>query len=172
MEEDVSDALAKRNFGFVADLSFSIHILSLHNIKRLLHGCPILNWDSGCYKHAKKYIDNYDCSGNFHGPNDQYGGNWGHGDSKPFTALLDSGVVFDNWYSVGKNINFGKSISIGARVSLSSFTTLIWKSTRRVGCAYKDCRHRGRGYFYYCNYDPYVPNPSEKQCIDNILPAN
>ncbi|EGW30015.1 uncharacterized protein SPAPADRAFT_68858 [Spathaspora passalidarum NRRL Y-27907] len=171
MEGEVgSGELSKRLFGLSFDLGFSINILTFHNFKRILHGDPLLCWDHGLYRHAKHYIDRYDCSGDFHHPDGPYGSNWGIGSSKAFSVSADAGFVVDKWYGLGKSIGFGKSISLGAKVSLNSFTNLIWKSTRRVGCAYKDCRHRGRGYFYYCNYDPCANNPSYRVVQSNIPP--
>ncbi|EGW34050.1 uncharacterized protein SPAPADRAFT_148416 [Spathaspora passalidarum NRRL Y-27907] len=154
--------IEKRGFGIVADILFVTEMFTLHNLKRLRHGVPLLNWDSGCYKHAQNLADSYDCSGNFPDPGNEYGNNQGTGNSNPVTVVADSAVVVDSWYAPSTSYNYGNP------TAMNSFTNLVWKSTTKVGCAYKDCRSKKRGYYYTCSYDPAgnVPNFGKQ----NIFP--
>ncbi|EGW30014.1 uncharacterized protein SPAPADRAFT_52858 [Spathaspora passalidarum NRRL Y-27907] len=158
------DELSKRNFGISFDLGFSINILSLQNSMRSSHGCPLLNWDQNCYTAAKQVVSKYDCSSNSQTSGSSSSGNWGTGSSNPFSPIIDCGNVVNSWYNKGKKYNYG------ATCPLNAFTNLIWKSTSKVGCAYKDCRSHGNGYYYYCNYSPSVSNPSNSQKTSNVAP--
>ena len=57
---------------------------------------------------------------------------------KPFKAWYDEGETYD--YSTANEYNH--------------FTQVVWKGSKKVGCAYKDCRSTGWGLYIVCEYDP------------------
>ncbi|CAK7896546.1 secreted protein Pry1p [[Candida] anglica] len=123
------------------DSTFSKNILDAHNQKRALHDAPELSWDKDAYDYAQKYADNYDCSGvltHSHGP---FGENLAAGYHTGVDAL-------DAWYDEGQSYNYAASNSY------DHFTQVVWKSTTKLGCAYKDCSSTGWGRYIICSYDP------------------
>lgn len=121
--------------------SWAQNILAEHNSKRALHSAPALTWDTDAYNYAQNYANQYDCSGTLthsHGP---YGENLAAGYSTGADAV-------DAWYNEGSTFDYS------AANTYNHFTQVVWKSTTKVGCAYKDCRAQNWGYYIICSYDP------------------
>lgn len=121
-----------------ADASFAKSILDAHNKKRALHSASDLSWDTTCYKYAQNYAEKYTCGSSLVHSGGPYGENLAEGYS-------DGVAAFNAWYSEGNNYDYST-----ANV-FDHFTQIIWKSTTKLGCAYKDC---GSGWYVICSYDP------------------
>ncbi|KAM7267733.1 hypothetical protein ACFE04_009899 [Oxalis oulophora] len=109
---------------------------------------PPLVWDKKLETYAQQYANKrkYDCK--LVHSNGPYGENifWGSGIGwKPSQAVAA-------W--VGERIyyNHGLNLCVGGE-DCGHYTQVVWKSTRRVGCAMVNCLS-GRGVFMTCNYQP------------------
>jgi hypothetical protein len=60
--------------------------------------------------------------------------------------------------------NFKVEPNTEHRTYLATFTQLVWKSTKRAGCAIVDC---AEGYSVVCRYDP--PGNIAGQYVANVL---
>ncbi|SGZ55418.1 CIC11C00000003622 [Sungouiella intermedia] len=120
------------------DPTWAKEILDLHNEKRALHSAPALTWDADVYAYAQAYADKFTCGGSLKHSGGQYGENLALGFSTAETA-------FEAWYSEGDNYDYSTASSF------DHFTAVIWKSTTKLGCAYKEC---DQGRYTICSYDP------------------
>ncbi|GAV27995.1 hypothetical protein PMKS-001463 [Pichia membranifaciens] len=119
---------------------FASQILAEHNAKRALHGVSNLSWDDTLASYAQNYADSYDCSGTLTHSGGQYGENLALG-------YTTTGSV-DAWYSEGNGYNYGSGCSV-----YDHFTQVIWESTTKVGCGFKQCDSYW-GTYIICSYDP------------------
>lgn len=133
---------------------FQSQILAEHNAKRSLHGVDSLSWDSTLAQYAQNFADQYDCSGSLSHSGGPYGENLALG-------YTTTGSV-DAWYSEGDNYNYGSTCSV-----YDHFTQVVWKSTTKVGCGYKQCDSYW-GTYIVCSYDPAGNYIGE--CDSNVLP--
>lgn len=121
--------------------TFARSILDAHNKDRAKHDASPLAWDKDAYNYAKNNADNYDCSGvltHTHGP---FGEN--------LAAGYNSGpAAVKAWYDEGKLYHYG------TENTYNHFTQVIWKGSKKVGCAYKDCSKKNWGLYVVCEYDP------------------
>ncbi|KAK6459441.1 CAP domain-containing protein, partial [Scheffersomyces xylosifermentans] len=138
-----------------ADASFFQPVLDLHNEKRSDHGVGSLTWNTDVYNYAQAYADKYDCSGNLQHSGGKYGENLAVGFS-------DGTSAFNAWYAEGNNYDYSTANSF------DHFTAIVWKDTTQLGCAYKDCRSSGHGYYVICSYNP--PGNVIGQGKQNVLP--
>ena len=142
---ETSSSSSSSDFSGVEDEDFSKNILDAHNAKRARHGVPNLSWDNAAYQYAQAYADKYDCSGNLKHSGGKYGENLGVGFSTGQS-------VVNAWYNeAGED---GTDYDYGSATDYNHFTALIWKSTTKVGCAYKDCSAQNWGKYIVCSYDP------------------
>ena len=133
------------DFSGVKDTKFAQQILDAHNQKRARHGVPDLTWDATVYQYAQKFADQYSCSGNLQHSGGKYGENLAVG-------YADGAAALQAWYEeAGKD---GLSYSYGSSSVYNHFTQVVWKSTTKLGCAYKDCRAQNWGLYVVCSYDP------------------
>jgi pathogenesis-related protein 1 len=123
------------------DKSFAKSILDAHNDARSKHSAPALAWDQQVYQYAQDYADKYDCSGQLTHSGGQYGENLAVGYSSGPLAL-------DAWYDEGQTYDYSSANSF------DHFTQVVWKSTTKLGCAYKDCSAQNWGKYIICSYDP------------------
>lgn len=123
------------------DDDFKNNILDAHNKKRSQHGVLKLSWDEDAYQYAKDYANKYDCSGDLQHSGGSFGENLAVG-------YKDGSSAVDAWYDEGKNYDYSSASSF------DHFTQVIWKSTTKVGCAYKDCSSENWGKYIVCSYDP------------------
>lgn len=165
--ETSSSSSSSSDFGGVQDEDFSKDILDAHNTKRARHGVPNLVWDGAVYEYAQAYADKYDCSGNLKHSGGKYGENLGVG--------FNTGEsVVNAWYDeAGVD---GTDYDYGSATDYNHFTQLIWKSTTKLGCAYKDCSAENWGKYIVCSYDPAGnvmgtdPSTGKSYMAENVLP--
>lgn len=137
-------------------------ILDFHNQKRALHGVCPLAWSDTLYQFAKQLADAKLCS-DFsltHTANNPYGENLSMGWGNDF--LKGPNV----WYEEGNNLDWSNPSAI----PYSHFSQMIWKSTTKLGCAWKDCNAQGNGYYLVCEYDPKGNTNANGGKVANILP--
>ncbi|CAK9435573.1 uncharacterized protein LODBEIA_P03000 [Lodderomyces beijingensis] len=132
---------ASANVGGTQDSSFSKAILDAHNAKRALHGVGALSWDQDAYNYAQNYANQYSCSGNLKHSGGKFGENLAVG-------YPDGPSAVEAWYDEGQTYNYN------AANTFDHFTAIVWKSTTKLGCAYKDCRAQNWGLYVICSYDP------------------
>lgn len=137
------------------DKSFAKLMLDSHNAYRAEHSAGPLTWDKEAYTYAKKVADDYDCSGVLTHTHGGFGENLACG-YKSGTAALKA------WYDEGETYDYT------AANSYDHFTQVVWKSTTKLGCAYKDCRYNNWGLYVVCEYSP-VGNVVGKS-LENVLP--
>lgn len=121
--------------GFQED--FKREIRAAHNQKRALHGASPLFWSFDLETEAEAYAVKYQCGDDLVHPGSQKGENLAYG-YESATATVEA------WYSEGVNYDYST-----ANV-FDHFTQVIWKSSKHLGCAYKDCG----GLYVICLYDP------------------
>ena len=143
------------SLGLTEDPAFAKDILDAHNKYRALHGAGPLSWDAGAYQYAQNNANNYDCSGVLTHTHGQYGENLAAGYSSGSSAVKA-------WYDEGETYNYAASNSY------DHFTQVVWKSTTKVGCAWKDCTAQNWGHYVICEYDP--PGNFVGQSRANVLP--
>ncbi|CAI5756649.1 unnamed protein product [Candida verbasci] len=137
------------------DKSFATSILDAHNQYRSQHQAGDLSWDIDTYNYAKNNADNYDCSGILTHTHGQYGENLAAG-FKDGPSVVQAWVDEPYDYSTADTYNH--------------FTQVVWKGSKRVGCAYKDCRSNGWGLYVVCEYDPAGNIIGQER--ENVLPSN
>ncbi|CAN3358520.1 protein Pry1p [Diutina catenulata] len=123
------------------DKQFAQDMLDMHNKFRAVHDAPPLTWASKPYEFAKKMAANYDCSGvltHSHAPD--LGENLAAG-------YPDAKAVVQAWYDENETYTYGDE------THYDHFTQVVWKSSRYLGCAYKQCGGKV-GTYVVCEYDP------------------
>lgn len=139
--------------------AFKYQILDEHNIKRALHGVDGLEWDEEVYAAAQAYADAYTCDGTLvHSGNSLYGENLAYGYSTRGTV--------DAWYSEIEYYDFNNP---GYTPGVGHFTQVVWKSTTKLGCAFKYCNDY-YGAYVVCNYSPPGNYVNEGYFEANVLP--
>lgn len=123
--------------------TFQSAMVSGHNNKRSLHeSTGSLEWDDTLATYAQNYADNYDCSGDLVHSGGSYGENLAVG-------YDDQGTI-DAWYDEIKKYNFDDP---SYSESTGHFTQVVWKSSTKVGCGYKQCGG-SVGKYVICSYNP------------------
>ena len=122
--------------------------LNGQNAARAAVGLAPLAWDNKLAAYAQWWANQrrYDCAlEHSHGP---YGENifWGSDSSFSPAFAVQSWAVEGRWYDYYSN-----SCTYGQ--DCGHYTQIVWKNTRRVGCARVVCND-GLGVFVTCNYDP------------------
>lgn len=123
------------------DNSFASAILNAHNEKRAAHNVAPLTWDDKLYQYAANYAQSYSCSGGLTHSGGPYGENLALG-------YADGPSAVEAWYDEGANYDYSSA------TTFDHFTQVIWKSTTKLGCAYKDCSAENWGKYVICSYDP------------------
>uniref|UniRef100_T1KLV2 SCP domain-containing protein n=2 Tax=Tetranychus urticae TaxID=32264 RepID=T1KLV2_TETUR len=121
--------------------------LSTHNYLRRLHGSPPLHWDHNLYRFARKRAEHMAATDIFAHPRHlPYGENlyyvWG--------AVPSCKSAVDAWYNEIRHFNYRWPTFSPAT---GHFTQVVWRGTRRVGCAAAQSR-RTRRIYIACNYWP------------------
>lgn len=114
----------------------------------LLSGLSPLIWDGKLASYATWWANQrrYDCSlTHSTGP---YGENlfWGSGSDWTPTFAVQS------WVVEGRSYNYNTN-SCDGRGMCGHYTQIVWRDTKRLGCARVVCEN-GAGVFITCNYDP------------------
>lgn len=137
------------------DEDFARDTLDAHNQYRADHGVGALSWDVDAYNYAKNDADNYDCSGILTHTHGEFGENLAAG-------FKNGPAAVKAWYDEGETYDYS------AANTFDHFTQVVWKSTTKVGCAYKDCTSTGWGLYIVCEYDP--PGNVIGYSSENVLP--
>lgn len=116
--------------------------LAAHNQWRVLHHAPNLIWDKELANYAQKYAKK--C--------------WFKHSSSPYGENLAAGfssisLAVNTWYKEHTRYSYDKP---GFSMSTGHFTQVVWKSSKKLGCAYAICdgRNGTPGTFWVCEYSP------------------
>lgn len=123
------------------DGGFALEMINAHNQYRQLHQAPNLSWDLTLALYAQANADSYSCSGSLQHTGGPYGENLAAG----YSSGLDS---VSAWYNEINDYDWSSTSTF------NHFTQVVWKSTTKLGCAYKDCRSNNWGLYVVCEYDP------------------
>ncbi|KAL8488805.1 hypothetical protein ACS0TY_024467 [Phlomoides rotata] len=122
--------------------------LGAQNAARAALRLPPLMWDAKIARYAAAYANKRrgDCA--LQHSNGPYGENifWGSGNG--WTA----GQAAAAWCSERRGYNYWSN-SCAYGQECGHYTQIVWKGTRRIGCARAVC-YGGMGVFMICNYDP------------------
>lgn len=131
-----------------AEASLAAEFLVPHNAARAALGLRPLVWDPTLASYAARYAARRrkDCA--LVHSNGPYGENifWGGGGGWRAAQAVAAWVGERRWYRHSDN-------SCAWGQECGHYTQIIWRSTRRLGCAMVACA-AGRGVFITCNYDP------------------
>jgi uncharacterized protein YkwD len=121
--------------------------IDTHNKYRAEVGASPIEWDEDLANYAADWAVQKGLEGcNMqHRPRDGYGENLYWSSGMPFSA---SGAV-NSW---GSEINDYHGEVVGqSNAVVGHYTQIVWKTTKRVGCAAFNC---GSTVLVVCNYDP------------------
>lgn len=157
--------------------SYADIVVMHHNIHRANHSAPDLQWDEGLASTAQKigetcmYEHNVEMDGGGYGQNIAAG-------APPENI---SSILTEHFYNNEMGFFqpfYGQAsppMDEATFDSFGHFSQMVWKDTKKVGCATVNCEGKGNGpnglgnvadnvspYFIVCNYDPpgtCVPGP-------------
>ncbi|EXB94562.1 hypothetical protein L484_022874 [Morus notabilis] len=116
-------------------------------VRKALRMRPLV-WDPRLEKYARWYADKrrYDCA--LVHSNGPYGENifWGSGEGWTPAQAAEAWVAEQRWYRYWSNSCAGGEVC-------GHYTQIVWRETRKIGCARVTC-FGGKGVFMTCNYDP------------------
>ncbi|KAI3446662.1 hypothetical protein Pfo_003327 [Paulownia fortunei] len=122
--------------------------MGMQNAARSALRLPPLVWDPKLERYAAWYANQRreDCA--LQHSNGPYGENifWGSGDGWTPAQAAAAWVAERRGYNYWSN-----SCAYGEECG--HYTQIVWRDTRRIGCARVVC-YDGRGVFMTCNYDP------------------
>ncbi|KAG0076434.1 hypothetical protein BGZ90_008710, partial [Linnemannia elongata] len=131
-------------------------ILQTHNNYRARHGASPLTWDNTLAQFGSNWLQQH-CQMQHSGG--KYGENLAAG-YKDFKTGIDA------WYNEVSKYNYGSG---GFSSATGHFTQVVWKGSKRVGCAKRFCP--GSNWtIYICNYDP--PGNVQGQYQENVSPPS
>ncbi|CDR87748.1 related to PRY1-strong similarity to the plant PR-1 class of pathogen related proteins [Sporisorium scitamineum] len=144
--------------------SFEQTMLSMHNADRAKHSASPLTWDTTLASAAAKWASG--CKWQ-HTPNNPYGQNIAAGTASNFGAKQSCTM----WYDEVSQYDFSAAQYSDAT---GHFTQMVWKGTKRLGCAIQECTasqmglgSSGKAQYVVCNYDP--PGNVIGQFKENVL---
>ncbi|KAL0359779.1 UNVERIFIED_CONTAM: Pathogenesis-related protein PR-1 [Sesamum calycinum] len=122
--------------------------LSVQNAARAALKLPPLVWDPNIARYAAWYANQRRVDCELEHSNGPYGENifWGSGNG--WTAAQAAAA----WVSERREYNYWSNSCVYGQ-ECGHYTQIVWKDTRRMGCARVVC-YGGRGVFMICNYDP------------------
>lgn len=125
--------------------SLADSMLAAHNSIRRSVGVPPLVWSDRLADFAQEWADYLATHRQFsHRRNSPYGENLFE-----ITGARASPVeVVNDWASESRNYQYRSN---GCRGVCGHYTQIVWRDTRRVGCA---AARSGRTEVWVCNYDP------------------
>lgn len=134
------------------------NILAAHNQYRAYHHAPNLIWDEKLASYAAHYASR--CR--FEHSSSPYGENLAAG-----TLPIFEGVKA--WYAESAQYSYAHP---GFSKATGHFTQMVWKSTKRLGCAYAICNGKNgtHGRLLVCEYSPAGNIMGKKYYIANVLP--
>ncbi|KAL8037239.1 hypothetical protein ABFX02_11G026900 [Erythranthe guttata] len=139
-----TNAAAQGNGGGDAVQQF----MRMQNRARSALRLPPLVWDQKLAQYASAYANQRRADCALRHSNGPYGENifWGSGDGwSPSQAAAA-------WVSERRGYNY-RSNSCSGGQQCGHYTQIVWRDTRRIGCARVVCDD-GTGVFMTCNYDP------------------
>jgi pathogenesis-related protein 1 len=129
----------------VERVSLAGSMLAAHNAVRQAVGVPALTWSVELATFAQQWANQLVARGQFaHRRNSPYGENL----YEITGARTTPSEVVDQWASESKNYRYGSNTCRGV---CGHYTQIVWRDTRRVGCA---VARTGRTEVWVCNYDP------------------
>ena len=129
----------------VKRVSLADNILAAHNLVRRAVGVPSLTWSVELAAFAQQWANELVARGKFsHRRNSPYGENL----YEITGARTTPGEVVEQWVSESKNYRYGLNTCRGV---CGHYTQIVWRDTRRVGCA---VAATARSEVWVCNYDP------------------
>jgi len=133
--------------------------LATHNQLRRLHQVPNLEWDETLANYAQRYATK--CV--FKHSSSPYGENLASGYPSVNAAI-------NAWYAENKNYSY---MWPGFSYKTGHFTQVVWKSTKRLGCAFVFCNGKNGtpGYYLVCEYAPHGNVTNAGYFRKNVLPA-
>ena len=132
--------------------------LTAHNQFRALHHASDLSWDNELATYAKKHAEK--CV--FKHSSSPYGENLAAGFPTISTAV-------NSWYAEHSQYSYNKP---GFSMSTGHFTQVVWKSSKKLGCAYANCdgKNSTPGIFWVCEYSPHGNVTNKGFFNKNVLP--
>lgn len=126
-------------------VSLADSMLAAHNGVRQAVGVPSLTWSVELAAFAQQWANTLVARGQFaHRRNSPYGENL----YEITGARTTPGEVVEQWVSESKNYRYGSNTCRGV---CGHYTQIVWRDTRRVGCAVAGT---ARSEVWVCNYDP------------------
>ena len=145
-----------------------------HNTRRALHGVPALTWDANLTNNAQLWVNqcrtqkdangnDFFCHQNDCGPGDPFGENLSYYYGSPAQTPAD---VVEGWYCEINVYDFNNPVFVGGGLNGCTptgnpnkvdghFTQVVWKDTKRLGCAKNVCPLGGNSAtLWACEYDP------------------
>ncbi|PIN20520.1 Defense-related protein containing SCP domain [Handroanthus impetiginosus] len=122
--------------------------LRLQNAARAALRLPPLVWDANIASYAAWYANRRRADCALKHSNGPYGENIFCGSGNQWTAA-QAAVA---WVSERREYNYWSN-SCAYGQECGHYTQIVWKGTRRIGCARVVC-YGGKGVFMICNYDP------------------
>jgi uncharacterized protein YkwD len=138
---------------------FQDEILGTHNELRARHDSPELQWDDTLAEYAHRHASQCEFR-HTHGP---YGENLAAGYPSAEAALTA-------WYDEQKHYSYSNP---QFSTTTGHFTQLVWKSTRKIGCASVPCNGRNGtpGNYLVCEYSPGGNVVAPGYFSKNVTPA-
>ncbi len=137
--------------------------LKRHNYYRAQHKVGNLERDTDLEKIAQKNVDYMIQSNSFHFTDEKYNGEYvGENLSSLLGANPDGTSITDKWY---EGINKYDFKNPGFINDAGGFTQIVWKNTKKIGCAYA---YEGAKYYISCIYFP--SGNYNNQFADNVFP--
>ncbi|KAF9928217.1 hypothetical protein FBU30_002560 [Linnemannia zychae] len=130
-------------------------ILEAHNNYRARHGASPLVWDETLAQFGSNWIQQCEMKHS----RGKYGENLAAG-YRDFKSSIAA------WYDENKQYNYGSG---GFSSATGHFTQVVWKGSKRIGCAKKFCSNNNWT-LYICNYDP--PGNVMGRFQENVSPPN
>ncbi|KAF2653439.1 PR-1-like protein, partial [Lophiostoma macrostomum CBS 122681] len=126
--------------------------VNTHNTDRAKHGVAGLKWDNDAAKYAQNWANNCDFkhSGGKYGEN--LFGVWATG---AFDYINQTKAdITDGWYAEIAKYDFNNP---GFSEETGHFTQVVWKSSKKLGCAWNQnpCISNNVPFYkFVCEYDP------------------
>lgn len=143
----------------VSDDKYQQEVLSSHNKFRANHHAPKLVWDDELAAYAERYASK--CK--FAHSSSPYGENLAAGYQSAYAAV-------EAWYEEHKQYSYATP---GFSYKTGHFTQLVWRASRKLGCAYVTCNGKNGtpGKYLVCEYSPAGNIINGDYFARNILPA-
>ena len=126
-------------------VSLPREIVAAHNFERKRVGAPALVWSERLAAYAQQWADTLLSQRRFHHrPNHVYGENLYEISGAPASAS----EVVRAWADEGRDFNYRAN---ACRGMCGHYTQIVWRDTRRVGCA---VARNSIQEIWVCNYDP------------------